>query len=96
MVAGRPDKALEVARQHQGPIHLLLTDVIMPGMNGQALARNLATMRPEIRVVYMSGYTGFTHPGLVDSRVILLPKPFTREALLHKVREVLEHQSTNT
>jgi len=89
LAAERPDKAVEIASQHQGPIHLLLTDVIMPGMNGRALAEKMAAIRPEIRVVYMSGYTGFTHPGLVDSNVILLAKPFTREALLHKVREGL-------
>lgn len=89
LTAERPDKALELASQHQGTIHLLLTDVIMPGMNGRALAENMAAVRPEIRVVYMSGYTGFTHPGLVDTNVTLLPKPFTREALLRKVREGL-------
>jgi CheY-like chemotaxis protein len=89
LAAERPDKAVEIASQHQGPIHLLLTDVIMPGMNGRALAEKMAAIRPEIRVLYTSGYTGFTHPGLVDSNVILLPKPFTREALLHKVREGL-------
>lgn len=89
MSAESPDKAIDVAKQHQGPIHLLLTDVIMPGMNGRALAANLVATRPEIRVVYMSGYTGFTHPGLLDSNAMLLQKPFTREALLHKVREGL-------
>lgn len=61
----------------------------MPGMNGRTLAGNLVAKRPEIKVVYMSGYTGFTHPGLLDSNVVLLQKPFTREALLHKVREGL-------
>jgi CheY-like chemotaxis protein len=89
LTAERPDTAIDIASQHQGPIHLLLTDVIMPGMNGRALAGNLMAIRREIRVVYMSGYTGFTHPGLVDTNVILLQKPFTREALLHKVREGL-------
>jgi PAS domain S-box-containing protein len=89
LAAERPDKAIEISRRHKGPIHLMLTDVIMPGMNGRALAGSVAAIRPEIRVVYMSGYTGFTHPGLVDSNVTLLQKPFTREALLHKVREGL-------
>ncbi len=89
LAAECPDKAVDIARKHEGPIHVLLTDVIMPGMNGQELARDLLAIRPEIRVVYMSGYTGFTHPGLVDSNVLLLPKPFTREALLHKLREGL-------
>lgn len=87
--AERPDKAIEIANQHQGPIHLLLTDVIMPGMNGRELAENLAALRPEIQVVYMSGYTGFTHPDLLDSSAILLAKPFTRETLLQKVRQGL-------
>ena len=89
LAAECPDKAIDIARKHEGQIHLLLTDVIMPGMNGQALARDLVAIRPEIRVVYMSGYTGFTHPGLVDSNVILLSKPFTRDALLDKLREGL-------
>jgi len=89
LASERPDKAIDIAGQHHGPIHLLLTDVIMPGMNGQALAGSLVAIRPQIRVVYMSGYSGFTHPGLLDSNIILLPKPFTREALLHKVREGL-------
>jgi two-component SAPR family response regulator len=58
-------------------------------MNGRELAGKIIAIRPEISVVYMSGYTGFTHPGLVDSDAILVAKPFTREALLHKVREGL-------
>lgn len=89
LAAERPDKAVEIASLHEGPIHLLLTDVIMPGMNGSVLAGNLLAIRPEIKVIYMSGYTGFTHPGLLDSNAILLQKPFTRERLLHKVREGL-------
>jgi CheY-like chemotaxis protein len=88
--AERPDKAVEIALRHSGPIHLLLTDVVMPGMNGRVLAVNLAPIRPEMKVVYMSGYTGFTHPGLADSEVALLPKPYTRDALLRKLHEVLE------
>jgi CheY-like chemotaxis protein len=89
LAAEHPDKAMELARQHRGLIQLLLTDVIMPGMNGGALATKLVSTRPEIKVLYMSGYTGFTHPGLLDSNVILLSKPFTRDALLRKVREAL-------
>jgi PAS domain S-box-containing protein len=89
IAAEHPDKAIELARQHRGLIQLLLTDVIMPGMNGGALATKLVSIRPEIKVLYMSGYTGFTHPGLLDSNVILLSKPFTRDALLRKVREAL-------
>ena len=83
------DKAIEIAQQHTEPIHLLLTDVIMPGLNGPALAGNLAPLRPDMRVLYMSGYTGFTHPEILDSDVPILPKPFTRETLLRKLHEVL-------
>jgi CheY-like chemotaxis protein len=96
--APRPDRAIEIARQHGAPIHLLLTDVVMPGMNGPALAEKLASVRPEMKVVYMSGYTGFTHPELLDSDATLVSKPFTREALLRKLHEELhlEKQSTRT
>jgi CheY-like chemotaxis protein len=90
--ADRPDKAVEIALRHSGPIHLLLTDVVMPGMNGRVLAANLAPIRPEMKVVYVSGYTGFTHPELADSEVALLPKPYTKDALLRKLHEVLESE----
>jgi PAS domain S-box-containing protein len=90
--AERPDKAIEIALGHRGPIHLMLTDMVMPGMNGRVLAANLAAMRPTMKVVYMSGYTGFTHPGLADSGATLLSKPFTRDALLRKLHEVLESE----
>jgi len=91
--AERPDKAIEIAVGHHEPIHLMLTDMIMPGMNGLVLAANLAAIRPAMKVVYMSGYTGFTHPGVADSGVTLLTKPFTRESLLRKLHEVLESQA---
>jgi two-component system cell cycle sensor histidine kinase/response regulator CckA len=84
-----PEAATEIARRHRGTIHLLLTDMVMPGMNGRVLAANLASMKPEMKVVYMSGYTGFTHAGLADPDISLLAKPFTRETLLRKVREAL-------
>jgi PAS domain S-box-containing protein len=90
--AERPDKAIEIARRHSGPIHLMLTDMVMPGMNGLVLAVNLAPVRPDMKVVYMSGYTGFTHPGLAEFGVTLLSKPFTRDALLRKLHEVLESE----
>jgi two-component system cell cycle sensor histidine kinase/response regulator CckA len=87
--AGHPDQAVEIARMHKGPIHLLLTDMVMPGMNGRVLADKLASIRPEMRVVFMSGYTGFTHSGLLDSELILLAKPLTKDTLLRKLHEVL-------
>ena len=88
--AGRLVSAIETARSHLGHIHLLLTDMVMPKMTGRDLAAKLAGIRPEMRVVYMSGYTGFTHTGLAGPEIALLVKPFTREALLRKVRETLE------
>jgi PAS domain S-box-containing protein len=94
--ADRPERATEIARQHSGPIHLLLTDVIMPGINGPALARNLALLRPEMRVLYMSGYTGFTHPKILDSEAPHLSKPFTRETLLRKLHEELARERRTT
>lgn len=87
--AGRPEHAVEIAQGYSGPIHLLLTDMVMPGMNGRVLADRLASIRPEMRVVFMSGYTGFTHSGLIDSDLILLPKPFTKDILLRKLHEIL-------
>jgi PAS domain S-box-containing protein len=85
-------QALEIARQHRGPIHLLLTDMVMPGMIGRELAEEVASIRPEVRVIYMSGYMGFTRHGMLDSDASFLPKPFTQDALLRKVHEVLNLQ----
>ena len=83
-------KAMEIAQRHDGPIHLLLTDMVMPGINGQALAERFAQIHPQSKVVYMSGYTGFARRGLLDTQAILLPKPFTRDALLSKLQEALD------
>jgi two-component system cell cycle sensor histidine kinase/response regulator CckA len=87
--AEHPDIAIQFARQHSGPIHLLLTDVVLPGMNGPALVETVTQLRPHLRVLYMSGYTGFTHRELLDFDATLLAKPFTRESLLRKLHEVL-------
>ena len=87
--AGHPEQAVEIARKYKGPIHLLLTDMVMPGMNGRDLADKLVSIRPDMKVVFMSGYTGFSHSGLIDSEFILLPKPFTKGTLLRKLHEVL-------
>jgi CheY-like chemotaxis protein len=87
--AGSPEKAIETARHYRGPIHLLLTDVVMPRMSGPRLAQTLAAIRPEMKVVYMSGYMGFRQSHLPEPDAILLAKPFKREALLRKLREAL-------
>jgi len=89
--------ALEISRSHPGAIDLLLTDVIMPGLNGRELAEQLQTQRPEMRVLYMSGYTGdaIESQGVQAQGMAFLPKPFTLEELLGKVREVLDQGKTS-
>jgi CheY-like chemotaxis protein len=90
--AGRPEEALLICQQHEGPIHLLLTDVVMPEMGGRELAKQLEIVRPETKVLYMSGYTddSIVHRGVSEARTTLLQKPFTPELLARKVREVLD------
>ena len=89
--AGDGLEALEIGQQHKGPIHLLLTDVVMPRMGGPALAKSAAVLHPELKVLYMSGYTGHSDAGraLLSAESELLQKPFTRDALLRKMREML-------
>lgn len=84
-------EACEISARHGEAIHLLLTDVVMPGMNGPALAAELTGQRPEIRVLYMSGYTGQgVGQGVLPAGSNFLAKPFTRESLAIKVRDVLK------
>jgi PAS domain S-box-containing protein len=84
--------ALEIAEGHSAPVHLLITDVVMPGMGGSDLATHLAASHPETRVLYMSGYTddAVVLHGVLAADVAFLQKPFTGEALARKVREVLD------
>ena len=84
--------ALQIADKHQGKISLLLTDVVMPQMSGRLLAERLTARRPEMKVLFMSGYTddAILRHGILYDRTPFLEKPFTREALIRKVREVLE------
>jgi len=78
--------------EHEGPIHLLLTDVVMPKMNGRELAEHIAEIRPGIKVLYMSGYTDNTiaRHGILEKDMNYIQKPFSVEKLARKVREVLD------
>jgi CheY-like chemotaxis protein len=85
-------EALAVSEKHAGPLHLLLTDVVMPGLSGPQLARELRIARPDLPVLYMSGYTdeALGPHGVLEEGIALLEKPFTRGSLLRKLREVLD------
>jgi signal transduction histidine kinase/ActR/RegA family two-component response regulator len=93
LVAAHAGEALETAARHAGPIHLLLTDVVMPGTGGPALARELGRARPETKVLYMSGHTEVeaVQSGALEP---LLVKPFTSARLTGTVREVLDGRQT--
>ncbi|MEP6822082.1 MAG: ATP-binding protein [Chthoniobacterales bacterium] len=91
LCAGTPADALEMAREHGKPIHLLVTDIVMPGMNGPALARLLSRMQPTVKILYVSGYSenDISAHGVIDAGLAVLQKPFTQQALGRKVREML-------
>ncbi|MFP4285362.1 MAG: PAS domain S-box protein, partial [Desulfovermiculus sp.] len=92
LTAENSAEALKVATDYTNHIHLVLTDVIMPGMNGKEMAEQLKAARPEMMVLYMSGYTdnAIVHHGVLDPGVAFIGKPFTLAALGRKVREVLD------
>lgn len=92
LVADTPGAAIRLAETYAGEIHLLLTDVVMPEMNGRELAKKLLSFYPNLRQLYMSGYTAnvIAHHGVLDEGVMFIQKPFTLNALAVKVREVLD------
>jgi two-component system cell cycle sensor histidine kinase/response regulator CckA len=94
--ASRGDEAIRVCQQHPGPIHLVVSDVIMPEMGGRQLVERLRTLRPSIEVLYISGYTddAVVHHGILVAETAFLQKPFTPTALANKVREVLDTSKT--
>ena len=84
--------ALRRAKEHEGAIHLMLSDVVMPGMSGRVLSEQLCALRPMLKVLFMSGYTDddVMRRGILDRRTAFLEKPFTPEQLVGKVRDVLD------
>lgn len=94
LTAGTPGKALDLARNYEGRIHLLLTDMIMPEMNGKDLAERVLAVHPDASVLYMSGYTAenVVHQGILEDGMDFIPKPFSLEILAAKVREILNRQ----
>jgi hypothetical protein len=92
MVAGDAQEALAIEERCEGPIALLVTDVVMPGRSGRELVQEFVRRRPGIRVLYVSGYANdaFVGGGLLDAGTWFLQKPFSPEALAHKVREALD------
>jgi CheY-like chemotaxis protein len=92
LVAETPHEALAVAEEQQGQIQLLISDVVLPEMTGPAVAERIVAAQPQIRVLYMSGYTDsdIVHRGVLDEGTPFLQKPFVPEALARKVREVLQ------
>jgi CheY-like chemotaxis protein len=94
LAAPDPAEALQLAAGHEGRIDLLLTDMVMPGMTGAELAQQLTAARPDLRVLYMSGYSAdaIAAKGAWDKSLDLLTKPFGKAVLLQKVREVLDRE----
>ncbi len=90
--AGNGDEAAQAAVRHAGPIHLLVTDVVMPGQGGREVAEQLLERHPGLKVLYVSGYTddAVVRHGVLHEAVNFLQKPFTPTGLAHKVREVLD------
>ena len=91
LIAANGEEAVRIAGEHEEPIHLMLTDVVMPGMSGQDLENKFKASKPGIKVLYMSGYTddAIVHHGILDKGKVFLQKPFTTDALGRKVKEAL-------
>jgi two-component system cell cycle sensor histidine kinase/response regulator CckA len=90
--AGTPDEAIQLAADHSGEIHLLITDVVMPGMNGRDLANQLSTLYPGLKTLFMSGYTAnvIAHRGVLEEGAQFIQKPFSLKDLGVKIREILD------
>jgi len=92
LTASSPGQAIQLAREHAGTIDLLITDVVMPEMNGRDLAKNILSLYPQTKRLFMSGYTAdvIAHQGVLDKGVFFIQKPFSAQDLAATVRKVLE------
>lgn len=90
LAAADPAEALRLSQEYQGPIHLLFTDVVMPGMGGRELANRIQAQHPHLKVLFMSGYTenAVVHHGVLDSGIAFINKPFKYKTLIKKIREI--------
>jgi two-component system cell cycle sensor histidine kinase/response regulator CckA len=98
LIAMTPEKAIRLVEEYPGDIHLLITDVVMPQMNGRVLAERLVAIKPSLKCLYMSGYTAnvIVHRGVLDDGVHFLQKPFATDDLASKVREALDEELTRS
>jgi two-component system sensor histidine kinase EvgS len=96
LTAASPSEALALARRHPGAIDLLITDIVLPEMNGRDLNRHLASLFPNLKVVFMSGYTAnvIAHHGVLEQGVHFIQKPFSRKDLAVKIKEALVIRET--
>jgi len=93
LAAQTPADAIRLAEEHPGDLHLLITDVVMPGMHGRELAEQLGAIRPNLKCLYMSGYTAdvIAHRGILDEGLNFIQKPFLSYDFAARVRQVLGH-----
>ena len=93
LIVDNPMQAAAFSAEYSGPIHLLLTDVVMPGISGREIANQISAQRPKMKVIFVSGYTpnAIVHHGILDEDLNFLQKPFTAGTLTSKVREVLDN-----
>ena len=97
LTAANGSEGLRIGREFEGPIELVITDVIMPLMSGREMAEKLREMRPNLGVIFMSGFTddAIVHHGVLDESMFFIQKPFSPDALAAMARQVLDHVSAN-
>ena len=94
--ANTPSEAFSLAEEHSDEINLLVSDVVMPEMNGRELSEQLKRLYPKLKILFMSGYTAnvIAHRGVLEDGVCFIPKPFSKEELAFKVREALDNDNS--